>query len=434
MLSMPPMSEEAKHKKLLKYMAEEGIRQLDTPLIGEFAERQRPEPMHCEINAWQNVLNVIYREYVDRDMFSKFTDILAAPKVNSSLPVDITTKSLLNQEKSLHVLGLGLGYLVPKIKEHYNSESSRFNKLPTRLIGEQAIALANYSYRLIDGLATEDESQPQRLKRLVLGKLAEFLRNIGVLINKISTNPDYVIQLSENCTHYFNIYVLFFSSYANVTVWTIGYAIPYHAAKLFTVYKVGYGIISMQAKEAKHAGIKKDLLNLTNRSAKINESGKWWQLMRANYVRAFYLPEHHPIPCTGTHHFKSRIPSHVKQGGPFCDCGRKKETITSTICKVCSQSQIVIDCSDRRELVAEALEILKPIVCSICKERFADNHILNEHIKVHSGNTMENSRDLHPKSMKVVELKAELQKRGLSVTGNRDVLMKRLEGRLAGEL
>jgi hypothetical protein len=412
------LSEEAKHKKLLKYMAEEGIRQLDSALIGDYAERQRPEPMHCELNAWQNILNVIYLEYVQRGMFPKFTEVLSAPKVNSS--------------GNCPILGCGLGYLVSTIEEHYGCESTRHNKLPTRLIGEQAIALANYSYRLVDSLVLEEESQPQRLRRLALGKLVEFLRNVGVLINKIAVCPDYLVQLKENCTHFFNIFALFFNSNVNITVWTIGYAIPYHAAKLYTVYKIGYGIISMQAKEAKHAGIKKDLLNLTNRSLKIDESGKWWQLMRANYVRAFYLPEHHPTPCTGTHHYKSRIPPHVKQNTPFCDCGREKETITSTICKVCDQSQIVIECSDKGELLPEAVAIFKPILCWTCNERFADTLIFEKHIKLHSSATIENSRTLHPKSMKVTELKKELQGRGLSVSGNRDILIKRLEGHLAG--
>lgn len=220
------LTEEAKHKNLLKFMAENGIRQLGQPLIGDYAERQRPEPMQCEINTWQKVLHLIYLQYVERGilklnilkcnesiidnhaiimtflvclsiclpaclpaylpaclpgclsvcffhlliihlfvssfvvylllgMFPKFMEVLSASKVNSS--------------GNCPILCCGLGYLVPKIKEHYDSESTRFNKLPTRLIGEQAIALANYSYRLVDSLVNENESQPQRLNRLALG-------------------------------------------------------------------------------------------------------------------------------------------------------------------------------------------------------------------------------------------------------------------------
>lgn len=48
------MSEKNKHDQKLQFMAENGIRQLGPPRIGHFAERQRQEPVHCEINAWQN--------------------------------------------------------------------------------------------------------------------------------------------------------------------------------------------------------------------------------------------------------------------------------------------------------------------------------------------------------------------------------------------
>ncbi|PFX27363.1 hypothetical protein AWC38_SpisGene7938 [Stylophora pistillata] len=55
----------------------------------------------------------------------------------------------------------------------------------------------------------------------------------------------------------------------NFTTWTVGYAIPYHANLLFTRYRVGHGIVSLQAKEAKHSRLKEDL-TLTNRSNKID--------------------------------------------------------------------------------------------------------------------------------------------------------------------
>jgi hypothetical protein len=51
----------------------------------------------------------------------------------------------------------------------------------------------------------------------------------------------------------------------------VGYAIPY-ARKLYEEYHVGYGILSLQAKESKHAGIKGDL-SLTNRSNKSSTNG-----------------------------------------------------------------------------------------------------------------------------------------------------------------
>jgi len=129
------------------------------------------------------------------------------------------------------------------------------------LIGDQAIALAYFSCRLIDGLKISNESPAQTLKRLALGKIAGCLRNAGASLNK-KVSPVDIGQLQEHCTLYFNLYVLFCEMDVNVTVWTVAYAIPYHAAKLYDSCKVGYGIISLQAKEAKHSEVKNDL-NLT---------------------------------------------------------------------------------------------------------------------------------------------------------------------------
>lgn len=229
-------------------------------------------------------------------------------------------------------LGCGLVYLASVVKEHYGDESQRHNKLPVRLIGDQAIALANFSYRLIDSLKISEESPAQKLKRLVLGKIAQFLRNAGALFNKIEISAVDLGQLKEFCTLYFNLYVLFFFEMdVNVTVWSVGYAITYHAANLYENYKVGYGIISLQAKEAKHSGITNDL-DLTNRSNAVSDKGKWWQVMRSNYVRAFVLPEHQPMPNSYISHYKSHLPSHINSE-MFCNCGRAKE-MSEYICMV----------------------------------------------------------------------------------------------------
>ena len=47
-------------------------------------------------------------------------------------------------------------------------------------------------------------------------------------------------------------------------------------------YKLGFGIMSLQAKESKHLGVKQDL-SLANRSCSKSNVGKWWRLMQTNY-------------------------------------------------------------------------------------------------------------------------------------------------------
>ena len=71
--------------------------------------------------------------------------------------------------------------------------------------------------------------------------------------------------------------------------------------------------------------------------------------MRANYVRAFYLPEHQPMPSSYTSHFKSWIPCHLNSSN-FCHCGREKE-INDCICEVCADARVTVQCAEEQRPV-----------------------------------------------------------------------------------
>ena len=117
---------------------------------------------------------------------------------------------------------------------------------------------------------------------------------------------------------------------------------------------------------------------MTNRSRSSDNKGKWWQLMRANYIRSFYLPEHQPSPPTYTSHFKSRKPPHCELPR-FCGCGREKANEEHTQCKMCSECFLVVSCAQQQKLLPEVVAVFKPCVCNTCEERFADKAGLKVH-------------------------------------------------------
>ena len=465
------LGSQQRHNRELEYMRENGLRQVGPPRIRDFADRQRPEPVHNEINAWQHLLNLIYKEALMRNVTETFLEVLSAPVAASksekrkkssegsiSHPEgagervwqqDLATEKAGEFSKYIsetvkvpagmgqQFLGCGLGFVASLIREHYKDKDKRNNNLTIRLIGEQAIALARYSYRLIDVLKVPNETPPQQIKRLALGKVAQYLRDACTLFNKVDTNVTEVSNLSEVCKMYFNILVLFFEQNVNVTVWTVANAIPYHASLLFSKYKVGYGIISLQAKESKHSGIKSDLA-LTNRSRSTSGLGKWWQVMRANYVRAFYLPEHQPMPSSYISHFQSRLPPFFDKPN-YCECGRERnEAGTCSVCEECAE---ILVCAKDQKLTDGLLRILKPVLCSVCQERFPDAETLKSHCQFsHAGNQDGEERRprasnaINPKELSVKQLKEELGLRGLNKTGSKDVLIRRLETALIKEL
>ena len=72
------------------------------------------------------------------------------------------------------------------------------------------------------------------------------MRDAGGLFNKIHYDgPGELDQLDELCKLYFNCLALFFPSSVNVTVWTVAYALPFHARKVYDRYGVGYGTLSL---------------------------------------------------------------------------------------------------------------------------------------------------------------------------------------------
>ena len=100
--------------------------------------------------------------------------------------------------------GCGLAYLANRIVEHYKNENKCYNRLPVRLIGAQAIALARFGYRLADCLQYPQETDGQKLKRIALSYA-------GGLFNKIHISIAELSELEEFCELYFNLLVLFFS-------------------------------------------------------------------------------------------------------------------------------------------------------------------------------------------------------------------------------
>ena len=104
------------------------------------------------------------------------------------------------------VLGCGLLFLVPFFQDHYKDDKKRFNKIPVRLIGEQAVAIARCDYRLVDSLQLPDESPAQEVKRLSLSRIVLFLRNACTTFNKVTTTKAELLELEDNCKLFFNFF------------------------------------------------------------------------------------------------------------------------------------------------------------------------------------------------------------------------------------
>ena len=133
------------------------------------------------------------------------------------------------------------------------------------MIGSQAILLAKYGLRAVDVLQTPVENELQKMYHSVTSKIFESLRHAGVLANRVLVDNTYPKAISKICTLHFNLYAIFSPDDCNSTVWALGYVVSYHAKELYQSFNIGYGVLSMQGKEAKHSQIKQELKNCLNR-------------------------------------------------------------------------------------------------------------------------------------------------------------------------
>ena len=132
-------------------------------------------------------------------------------------------------------------------------------------------------------------------------------------------------------------------------------------------YEVGYGIISMQGKEAKHSALKTDLKLSSNCSNAQDGTGKWHQIARSSFVQNFYLPYHFPIDIY-TPHSDSRNPPVTTR---VCGCFRPLSKLED-VCTECIKRLNIVEAAEIGSLTENQISIMKPIVCDECSERYAD--------------------------------------------------------------
>ena len=148
------LSCESLHKKELEFMAKNGLRQIGEPRIGPYANLQRPEPLHLEVNNWEHLLFLLYIEALQNSKMEIFLSTLASSVVSD---------------------GCGLHFTATHIRGHYNQVSERFKTFLSscRLIGDQAIELARHSLLIIDALKSTSNSEIQSTRLIILSKLCQ---------------------------------------------------------------------------------------------------------------------------------------------------------------------------------------------------------------------------------------------------------------------
>ena len=110
------------------------------------------------------------------------------------------------------------------------------------------------------------------------------LRDCVSLFNRFDITLDQISQLSVACCEYFNVNAMFMQTSVNPTVWTLGHMVPVHCSQVFEKYGRGLGMVTMEARKAKHIFLKKLSENTTYQN-------RWLEIFRQEFIMLIWLPQ-----------------------------------------------------------------------------------------------------------------------------------------------
>jgi hypothetical protein len=125
-------------------------------------------------------------------------------------------------------------------------------------------------------------------------------------------------ELKECCKRYFNAYSILLGN-ITPTVWTIGYAVPYHTELLFkNLGVVGLGGNTMQGREAKH-------VRISDYSKHSTLKTRWKLVMRHDFISNVWLRTHNALKSSYKKYKYVYVPPEVDLP-QFCQCGLEIDT------------------------------------------------------------------------------------------------------------
>ena len=274
------------------------------------------EPLHNSNNAWQYIHSILLEEAISR------SNIPVTGVDLSTLPDETPLKKFVLSIKN----DVGASRLYKKIKKWL--KKGRKKKFEYRFTGKETKCFCHKFMFLIDSLRRESDLGPESLRLMSVAFAALQLRDAVSKFSRVATNAAICQELKVHCQLFFNTCSLLMKS-VNPTVWTVGYAIPFHNAALFREFGFGLGINTMQGREAKH-------VTLSSFARHATLSTRLSLVMRHEYISSIWLRK---IDLFHFRYAKCKdkyIPkeAHLPE---FCYCGFKLDE-NEAKCFYCSSS------------------------------------------------------------------------------------------------
>ena len=305
-------AESTKRNKLLNFIKSNSSRQEYEPILGQLVDKLYAEPLHNGNNAWQQLHEAMLSHS------SSKSNIPASCNDPSKLPECPFSSHLATLKE------MGATRLYKKVKKWF--AKGRNGSLSYRFTGKETKIFCQKFMTLIKAISCDEDDPINRLQLCAFAFVGLQLRDCISRFSRVTVDETVMGELSESCSKYFNGCALFLGN-VTPTVWTIGYAVPYHTGLLYRKFGVGLGINSMQGREAKH-------VRISQYSKHATLSTRWRLVMRHDYITAVWLRKLEPFKST-YHKCKDFYTPKSIELPQFCYCGLEKPVSLAT-CNFCS--------------------------------------------------------------------------------------------------
>lgn len=327
-----------------KYIAKNKSRQEFVPPLGRYVDKIKAEPLHNTNNAWQHwfmILLTLATHCTDDKLIKSATKLDHLPRLSPLIKFIECIKNVVK-----------CGRLCKRYRRWFNEERKSGTQFSYRFTGLESKRFCwNFTAPIKILLDMPGVSKGSYLKLHTLSFLGLKLRDAIAIYTRVKISNENLLELDHLCRSYFTAVALLLKC-PNPTIWTIGYAIPFHAKQLFNTLGYGLGLNSMQGREAKHIKLKQYLAN----TCSSRKHQQWWTVFRHEYVSLIWLREKDPcsVVYAGGKEKKSDsyIPLRVSEKQiKYCYCGEAKANPNDEKCQICS--------SDIMKLVEKSVEGLK---------------------------------------------------------------------------
>ena len=304
-------------------------RQEEKPLVGEYINRAKCEPLHLKNNCVKELFMKVFKICLSQSNLQKC-------KTYKEIPESSVIVKFLAFVKG----EMGCNFLANKIITWYNESCGKTEKeFSFRFRGKESFAYLKHFDELIYKLLCNVSAEQVKFRLHQIFHQSNLLRKVVSYSVRIeSFNEEILHEMIRSCQDLFKACCLF-DQRISPSLWTLCNAAPYHSNITLQEYGFGLGCNTMEGREQKHQRIKKYADNTTYQC-------RWPLIFRHEFIQLIHLRESGFDTLNYRKRGSKYLPDRIKGS---CDNCFSFSLMKQNVCKVCDSTYMAKVLSDLRK-------------------------------------------------------------------------------------